>query len=63
MLKTNKAAAKRFRVTAKGRLKAKKSFARHILTSKSSNKKRKLRKAGLLGKTDEKRMKKLIPYV
>ncbi len=63
MLKTNKAAAKRFKLTGKGKLKRKKAFARHILTSKSQNRKRNLRKASVLKESDAKRIKKLIPYV
>jgi large subunit ribosomal protein L35 len=63
MLKTNKAAAKRFKITAKGKIKFKRSFKRHILTSKSQNRKRKLRKAGYLKKTEAKRIKKLMPYI
>ena len=63
MLKTNKAAAKRFKLTGKGKLKKKNAFARHLLTRKSQGRKRKLRKSGVLNKTDTKRVRKLIPYV
>ena len=35
-IKTNRGAAKRFRVTAKGKVKRKRAFQRHILTTKSA---------------------------
>ncbi|HAP66635.1 MAG TPA: 50S ribosomal protein L35 [Nitrospinae bacterium] len=63
MLKTNKAAAKRFKLTGKGKLKKKNAFTRHLLTRKSQGRKRKLRKSGVLNKTDTKRVRKLIPYI
>ncbi len=63
MLKTNKAAAKRFKLTGKGKLKKKKAFGRHLLTRKSQGRKRKIRKSGVLNKTDTKRVRKLIPYI
>ena len=58
-LKTNRAAAKRFRKTAKG-FKRAQSHRRHILTKKPSKRKRQLRKGGLVADSDEKRMKRLI---
>ena len=62
-LKTNRGAAKRFKKTGTGRIKAKRAFARHILTSKSANRKRHLRAPKLMEKADEKAIKKLIPYL
>ena len=61
-LKTRKAAKKRFRFTGKGRIKRSKSGKRHILTKKSRKRKRGLRKAGLISKTQERAIKKLMPY-
>lgn len=61
-MKTNKAAAKRFQVTGKGRLKHKKQNRRHILTNKSAKRKRHLREDMLLNKTDEANIKRLLPY-
>lgn len=61
-LKTHSGAKKRFKVTACGKIKRKKAFARHILTKKSSKRLRKLRKAGTLNLTDTKKIKKLLPY-
>jgi large subunit ribosomal protein L35 len=59
-MKTNRGAAKRFKKTAKGRLKRGKQGRRHILTKKSPKRKRQLRKAGLVSKSDEKRIKRLL---
>lgn len=55
-LKTKKAAAKRFKRTASGEFKRHHSHARHILTSKSRNRKRKLAKGALVSKSDKKRV-------
>ncbi|MBI4664860.1 MAG: 50S ribosomal protein L35 [Nitrospinae bacterium] len=62
MLKTNKGAAKRLRVTGSGKVKHKKAFLRHILTNKTAKNKRQLRSAGLLDKADVKEAKRLLPY-
>jgi large subunit ribosomal protein L35 len=60
-MKTNRSAAKRFKKTASGRLKRGKQNRRHILTKKSPKRKRQLRRAALVSKADEKRMKRLLP--
>jgi large subunit ribosomal protein L35 len=62
-LKTNRGAAKRFKKTGTGKLKAKRAFARHILTKKSANRKRVLRRAKFIEQGDVKGIKALIPYV
>lgn len=62
-LKTNRAAAKRFKVTGTGKLKRSKAYKRHILTKKSAKTKRNLRKAGLVDSTNEKQMKRILPYL
>jgi large subunit ribosomal protein L35 len=61
-LKTKKSAAKRFKKTATGKLKHKRAYLRHILSTKSKEQKRRLRKAGLVADSDAKRIKKLLPY-
>ena len=61
-LKTNRAAAKRFTKTGTGKLKRNKAYKRHILTKKTTKKKRDLRKATMMDKTNEKVMKKILPY-
>ncbi len=62
-MKTKRAAAKRFKLTGTGKLKRAKAFKSHILTKKSSKTKRNLRKAGLVSDSQEKVMKKLLPYL
>jgi large subunit ribosomal protein L35 len=61
-IKTKKGALKRFKRTGGGRLLRNKAFASHILTKKSSKRKRNLRKSALLDKVDRKRVARLIPY-
>ena len=62
-LKTKKAAAKRFKVTASGKLKRSKAYKSHILTKKTTKIKRNLRKATMTDSTNEKVMKKILPYI
>ena len=62
-LKTKKAAAKRFKVTASGKLKRSKAYKSHILTKKTTKRKRNLRKATLVDHTNLKAMKKILPYL
>ncbi len=59
-LKTHRAAAKRFRKTAKG-FKRSQSHRRHILTSKPSKRKRQLRAPAMVHKTDIDRVKQMLP--
>ena len=61
-MKTRRAAAKRYTVTGNGKVKYKKMGMRHILSKKTTKRKRHLRKAGLLSPAEEKRAKKLLPY-
>ena len=60
--KTHRGAAKRFKITASGKVKRKRAFLRHILTSKTAKQKRKLRKAGLVSDADRRRISALLPY-
>ena len=62
-LKTNKAAAKRFKMTGTGKLMRMKTGKQHILTKKSQKTKRNLRKATVVDKTNELNMKKILPYL
>jgi large subunit ribosomal protein L35 len=62
-IKTNKSAAKRFKVTGTGKLKRNKAYKRHILTKKSAKTKRNLRHAVITDATNVKNMKKIIPYL
>jgi len=61
-LKTKKAAAKRFRITATGKIKRGHSHARHILTKKTNKRKRLLDIDVLVSKADEDRVKSMLPY-
>lgn len=61
-MKTNRSAAKRFKKTASGKYKHKRSFLRHILTSKDSKRKRQLRRAAYVSPADQKKLEVLLPY-
>jgi len=62
-MKTKKSAAKRFSITGSGKVKYKKQNLRHILTNKSSKRKRKLRHAGFLSDANVPVVRKqLLPY-
>ncbi len=62
-MKTNRSAAKRFKVTGSGKLKRNKAYKRHILTKKSPKTKRNLRKSAIVDSTNVKNMKKILPYI
>jgi len=61
-LKTHKGAAKRFRLTATGKVKRGHSHARHILTKKTTKRKRNLDIDVLVSTADEKPTKRMLPY-
>ncbi len=61
-LKTNRGAAKRFKRTASGGFKRNQSHRRHILTKKSSKRKRQLRSPSMIHETDVAMVKRLLPY-
>lgn len=61
-IKTNRGAYKRFKRTASGGFKSNHSYHRHILTKKSSKRKRQLRKATLLNAADVRSASRLLPY-
>ncbi|MGB2697062.1 MAG: 50S ribosomal protein L35 [Candidatus Zixiibacteriota bacterium] len=60
-IKTSRGAAKRFKKTAKGKLKRSKAYTSHLFSQKKRKRKRKLRKSALVSKVDEKRIKSLLP--
>jgi large subunit ribosomal protein L35 len=60
-MKTHRGAAKRFKKTGTGKIVRRKSGLRHILTKKSSKRKRQLGKSTLVAKVDEKRFQLLLP--
>jgi large subunit ribosomal protein L35 len=59
-MKSRRGAAKRFRLTGSGKVRRSKSFGSHILTKKSSKRKRNLRKNDLVAKADQKKVKGMI---
>jgi len=62
-MKTKRAAAKRLKKTASGRLKRRSGWKRHKLETKSPKRRRKLRQASLVAAADEPRLKILVPYL
>ena len=61
-LKTHRGAKKRFKFTAKGKIKRSKAFKSHILTKKSKKRKRNLKAQTIVVKEEFKRLKDLLPY-
>jgi len=61
-MKTHKSTAKRFSRTGTGKVKRNKAFTSHILTSKTTKRKRNLRKSDILTGGAAKRVKRLTPY-
>ena len=62
-MKTNRGAAKRFKATGSGKIRRSKAFTSHILTKKSTKRKRNLRKSGLIVAADLKAVKRMLPYL
>ncbi len=62
-MKTKSAAKKRFKVTGTGKLKRMKAYKSHILTKKSTKRKRNLRKGIMTDATNAQNMKKILPYL
>ncbi len=60
-LKTHRGAAKRFRLTASGKIKRNHAYASHILTKKTRKRKRRLRKSALVSKSDMANIAPLLP--
>ena len=62
-MKTKRAAAKRLKVTASGKLMRRSGLKRHLLEAKSPKRRRRLRKATLIAKVAQPRLKRLVPYL
>jgi large subunit ribosomal protein L35 len=62
-IKTNRGAAKRFRKTGTGKVRRNKAFTSHILTKKTTKRKRELRQGTLVAAVDQKNVSRLIPYL
>jgi len=61
-MKTKRAAAKRFHKTGTGQLKRMKAYKNHILTKKTTKRKRNLRKATIIDASNVKVMQRILPY-
>ncbi|MFP4614251.1 MAG: 50S ribosomal protein L35 [Thiohalorhabdus sp.] len=61
-MKTNRGAAKRFKVTARGKIKRRSSHYSHIRTKKGRDRKRNLRKPDLVSKVEEGNVRRMLPY-
>jgi large subunit ribosomal protein L35 len=61
-IKTRRGAAKRFSLTKSGKVRRNKAFTSHILTSKSTKRKRNLRQSTLISKVEQRNVRRLIPY-
>jgi len=62
-MKTNRAAAKRFKVAKSGKVKHKKAFARHHAWAKNRKQKRQLRQKGVLTDVQAAKIRVLVPYL
>ena len=62
-MKSNRGAAKRFKATGSGKIVRNKAYASHILTKKSTKRKRSLRKSALVDATNQKGVKRMLPYL
>ena len=59
-MKTHKGTKKRVKVSATGKLMKKRAFGSHLLTKKSANRKRKIRKALTINASDQNRLRDLL---
>ncbi|MCX5871270.1 MAG: 50S ribosomal protein L35 [Deltaproteobacteria bacterium] len=62
-MKTKRGAAKRFKLTGSGKIKRGKAFTSHILTKKTTKRKRNLRKSALVNCADVKGIRRILPYM
>jgi large subunit ribosomal protein L35 len=61
-MKSNRGAAKRFRLTASGQFKRNASHRRHILTKKPTKRKRQLRRPDVIASVDTAAVRGMLPY-
>ena len=62
-MKTHRGAAKRVKKTASGKLKRMRAYKSHILTTKTTKRKRQLRKSDVVAPADVPRVERLLPYL
>lgn len=60
--KSHSSSKKRFRKTGTGKFRRNRAFKKHILTKKAPKRKRQLRKSVIVSDSDQKRLRKLLPY-
>lgn len=61
-MKTKKSASKRFKVRSSGTIKRSHAFMRHILTKKSTKRKRQLRGTTSVSPSNERQVRAMLPY-
>ena len=61
-IKTHSGAKKRFKTTKNGKVKRSHAYTSHILTKKSTKRKRNLRKTAVADESNQKQLQRLIPY-
>ena len=61
-MKTRRGAAKRFKTTGNGKIVRSKAFGSHILTSKTTKRKRSLRKSAIADAANVRAIKRMLPY-
>jgi len=62
-VKTKRSAMKRLKVTSKGKIMRMKAFKSHLLSKKTRKRKRNLRKASVVTRSDKRKLRPLIPYL
>lgn len=62
-IKTNRGAAKRFKVSKSGKVMRRRGFKSHILSTKSRKRKRRLRQPDTVSGYESKNMRRLVPYL
>ena len=62
-MKSHRGAAKRFKKTGSGKIARQKANKQHILTKKTTKRKRSLRQHALISDADEHRVRKMLPYL
>lgn len=62
-MKTNRAAAKRFKATGTGKIVRARANKSHILTKKSAQRKRRLRQSTVVDAINVKALRKMLPYL
>lgn len=62
-IKSNRGAVKRFKVTARGKIKRSRGFKSHLLSGKGRKRKRRLGKSALVAPGEARSIRRLIPYL